>query len=571
MKKYLIVSIVVLALIIVPFTAKASVIDDLMKVIINLQTQIINLLKQRGMVATSTPIGGGIACTMEAKQCPDGSYVGRQGPKCEFKACPGAESWKEYHDEILGFSLSYPAGYTVSRELRTKYSNGKNWYQIRVTDPSKKASLLIEVNPDGYGPIFADGNLTVNKNSSGYLTMVSTETLAGTANNLDGIKIISVNSVGDYDWTISYPDYVSQRDYSKSQEFDTTLKNILTSFKFPDSDDNWQTYRNEQYGFEFQYPSVWELKTSNDKLIPGGVWWTFKKNGLNTYFSIASFPINVDPFLFGKFEGFSYIGKNVKYKFYTQFIPEAEPDVIKEANELKLTIKIDVSGWQTYRNEQYGFSLVFPPTWKNVQVGGGKSANVFVFSLPFEKSSDGYDPAFVISAHTQQDWARLKNDPYFGPINYLGENSSYVFTRSDVNTNYFDFSGVPSCPSDSACATDVIKKIIPTFKIIDIVSLPMISYVSSVKSTPWISNGQITSGGRVYMLGAGLSNCTSVMNCDNVVYIGGKASSMDISQVPSDGTAMSFVAPILSPGTYDLYLTNLATGIKSNIVKVTVK
>lgn len=35
----------------------------------------------------STPINP-IACTMEAKQCPDGSYVGRTGPKCEFSACP---------------------------------------------------------------------------------------------------------------------------------------------------------------------------------------------------------------------------------------------------------------------------------------------------------------------------------------------------------------------------------------------------------------------------------------------------------------------------------------------------
>jgi len=29
-----------------------------------------------------------IACTMEAKACPDGSYVGRTGPNCEFQACP---------------------------------------------------------------------------------------------------------------------------------------------------------------------------------------------------------------------------------------------------------------------------------------------------------------------------------------------------------------------------------------------------------------------------------------------------------------------------------------------------
>jgi hypothetical protein len=29
-----------------------------------------------------------VFCTMEAKLCPDGSYVGRTGPKCEFSACP---------------------------------------------------------------------------------------------------------------------------------------------------------------------------------------------------------------------------------------------------------------------------------------------------------------------------------------------------------------------------------------------------------------------------------------------------------------------------------------------------
>ncbi len=30
-----------------------------------------------------------IACTMDAKQCPDGSYVGRVPPDCDFAPCPG--------------------------------------------------------------------------------------------------------------------------------------------------------------------------------------------------------------------------------------------------------------------------------------------------------------------------------------------------------------------------------------------------------------------------------------------------------------------------------------------------
>lgn len=35
---------------------------------------------------------GPIACTMDAKQCPDGSYVGRVAPFCEFAECPALDS-----------------------------------------------------------------------------------------------------------------------------------------------------------------------------------------------------------------------------------------------------------------------------------------------------------------------------------------------------------------------------------------------------------------------------------------------------------------------------------------------
>ena len=35
---------------------------------------------------------GGKACTQDAKLCPDGSYVGRTGPNCEFTACPSSKT-----------------------------------------------------------------------------------------------------------------------------------------------------------------------------------------------------------------------------------------------------------------------------------------------------------------------------------------------------------------------------------------------------------------------------------------------------------------------------------------------
>jgi hypothetical protein len=40
------------------------------------------------LYAEKQPPTGGVACSMEAKLCPDGSAVGRSGPKCEFAPCP---------------------------------------------------------------------------------------------------------------------------------------------------------------------------------------------------------------------------------------------------------------------------------------------------------------------------------------------------------------------------------------------------------------------------------------------------------------------------------------------------
>jgi len=52
-----------------------------------------------------------IVCTQDAKLCPDGSYVSRKGPKCEFDACPDEidiSGWKTYTDTEAGFSIKYP-------------------------------------------------------------------------------------------------------------------------------------------------------------------------------------------------------------------------------------------------------------------------------------------------------------------------------------------------------------------------------------------------------------------------------------------------------------------------------
>ncbi len=42
-----------------------------------------------------SPTPTGVVCTMEAKQCSDGSYVARTGPNCEFAQCPNSQIKQE--------------------------------------------------------------------------------------------------------------------------------------------------------------------------------------------------------------------------------------------------------------------------------------------------------------------------------------------------------------------------------------------------------------------------------------------------------------------------------------------
>jgi hypothetical protein len=75
-----------------------------------------------------------VACTEEAKQCPDGSYVGRTGPNCAFAACPavsgnGILSGKVTVGPIcpverIGFPCLVPPTAYTSREVIVYAANG---------------------------------------------------------------------------------------------------------------------------------------------------------------------------------------------------------------------------------------------------------------------------------------------------------------------------------------------------------------------------------------------------------------------------------------------------------------
>ncbi len=58
----------------------------------------------------------GVMCTADAMECPDGSFVGRQGPNCEFAECPAPAETAETNQMIQ--VASPQPGDTVSSPLQ---------------------------------------------------------------------------------------------------------------------------------------------------------------------------------------------------------------------------------------------------------------------------------------------------------------------------------------------------------------------------------------------------------------------------------------------------------------------
>ena len=79
---------------------------------------------------TNVPTIGSVACTLEAKICPDGkTSVGRVGPNCEFSPCPETDTsqssthpeWKLYKNEEYGFQIFHPESYKVLNDKENLY------------------------------------------------------------------------------------------------------------------------------------------------------------------------------------------------------------------------------------------------------------------------------------------------------------------------------------------------------------------------------------------------------------------------------------------------------------------
>lgn len=152
-----------------------------------------------------------VACTMEAKLCPDGSAVGRTGPNCEFAACPQAasnlnqDSWKTFSDPALGVSFKYP------EKLSADYISTAEWPPV-VKVISDKFSCPVQVGT----PSLPDRKVkTIN--SQTYCLESMSEGAAGTTYTTYTYTTAKDNQLISLTFTLRYPQCLN---YDNPQQAD---------------------------------------------------------------------------------------------------------------------------------------------------------------------------------------------------------------------------------------------------------------------------------------------------------------------------------------------------------------
>lgn len=159
-----------------------------------------------------------MACTQEAKICPDGSSVSRTGPNCEFAPCPTVQvdsNWLTSSDPAQKISFRYP------KELGTKYISTQEWPpKINASDQSFSCAAATESN------IPYETNLQKMINGKTYCLKEDSEGAAGSIYNTytysvqSGNKLVSINFALRFVQCGNYPEPQLTECNNERQAFD---------------------------------------------------------------------------------------------------------------------------------------------------------------------------------------------------------------------------------------------------------------------------------------------------------------------------------------------------------------
>lgn len=123
------------------------------------------------------PCAGAVACTMEAKICPDGSAVGRSGPNCEFAECPAANlaNPASVNCQQKGGTVEIVTDADGGQSGLCKFPDGsqcEEWALYRnecLAGVSNKTDAIKQLFADKYGKNIEDITLTISRETNDHV------------------------------------------------------------------------------------------------------------------------------------------------------------------------------------------------------------------------------------------------------------------------------------------------------------------------------------------------------------------------------------------------------------------
>ena len=216
------------------------------------------------------------ACTEEAKQCDDGSYVGRTGSNCEFAPCPSVSAspsividetadWQTYKNEKYGFEVRYPAGWVKEEQ------NNKIIFAEVAQSVKDNVIIAIQNNPNG----LSARDFLINQGFDASLIKENVD-----LQSYKGIKVLPEGLCpGSSLYFVKGSSIISITACLNDRSIGDQ---ILSTFKFTDDPTTgWQTYKNEQYGFEVKYPKETSRFLNKE--------WIYRENDIGVTFTVEGF------------------------------------------------------------------------------------------------------------------------------------------------------------------------------------------------------------------------------------------------------------------------------------------
>lgn len=226
-----------------------------------------------------------VFCTQDAKLCPDGSYVGRTGPNCEFSACPNESEtadWEIYKNQEYNFEFKYPQGFALG-------TNPQIYDWSKSIEEGQPGTFWLKITKDRWQERLAKKNsyqsgssCTTNKDyfeESCEVISISPYVMKYIVRQAAG-KVDVYYVIGD-SLEVLFDGLLPSGAPDKATSFNDTdqkvIKQILSTFKFEDEAIEWKTYTNPEHGFEVKYPptltkegpGLFEWKDSSGKAVFG--------------------------------------------------------------------------------------------------------------------------------------------------------------------------------------------------------------------------------------------------------------------------------------------------------------